>query len=165
MLVCFAGIIKFFSVLIGSVRASRQLFEKFTSSILHAPIDWLDRVPTGRILNRFTADFETIDNMMADGIGFFLTMCFQLFAIVIAGMAVSPYIILAAAFLLGMSILVARQYLPAARDVKRLDSVARSPILDRFQSTIAGLDTIRAYDKSYIYLSKWVSSSCSSAGS
>lgn len=154
ILVCVAGLVKFFSVLVGSIKASKKLFENFTWTIFHAPTYWFDTVPVGRILNRFSSDFAAIDSSMADGMGFLLETCFQLLAIVIAGVAVSPLIILLAAVLLSISVYVARMYLPAARDVKRLESVARSPILEQFQSTIAGVDTIRAYGKAETYITR-----------
>ena len=153
-LVCTAGIIKFFSVLVGSIKASKRLFEDFTWKIFHAPIRWFDTVPTGRILNRFTSDFESIDSSMADGMGFFLTMCFQLLAIFIAGVVVSPLIILVAILLLLISVYVAALYLPGARDVKRLESVTRSPLFEQLQSTILGVETIRAYGKAETYIGR-----------
>lgn len=122
--------------------------------MFHAPTYWFDTVPTGRILNRFTSDFDSVDSSIADGIGFFLTMCFQLLAILIACVAVSPIIILFAAVLLSISVYVARLYLPAARDIKRLESVARSPVFEQFQSTIAGVEIIRAYGKARIYVAR-----------
>ena len=149
-----AGILKFLSVLIASIKASKKLFEDFAWTIFHAPTYWFDTVPTGRILNRFTSDFDSVDSSIADGMGFFLTMCFQLLATLIAGVAVSPIIILVAAVLLSISVYVARLYLPAARDVKRLESVARSPVFEQFQSTIAGVETIRAYGKARIYVAR-----------
>lgn len=130
------------------------MFDKFAWTIFHAPMSWFDTVPTGRIMNRFSSDFDCIDSSMADGMGFFLTMCFQLFAILLAGIVVSPVLILGAAFLLSVSVYVAKLYLPAARDVKRLESVSRSPILELFQSTTAGVGIIRAYGKTEVYASK-----------
>lgn len=148
------GILKLLSVLVGSIKASKKLFHEFARAVFYAPTSWLDRTPTGRILNRFTSDFDAIDSSLADGLGFFLTMCFQLFAIIIAGVTVSPYIILVAAVLLPISVNVARLYLPAARDVKRLELVVRSPIFEQFQSTETGVKTIRAYGKAETYVVK-----------
>lgn len=50
----------------GSLRASRILFEKLTHAILRAPLRWLDTVPVGRIVNRFTADFVVVDSKMGN---------------------------------------------------------------------------------------------------
>lgn len=154
LVISITGILKFLFVLLGSIRASKVLFERFSWTIFHAPIRWIDTVPTGRVLNRFTADFEAIDTSMADGMGFLLTMFLQLIAITFAGFVVSPYIILVAAVLLMICVYIARLFLPAARDAKRIESVCRSPILELFESTLAGVGTIRAYGKPDTYIQR-----------
>lgn len=54
VLICTFGTLRYLTVLLGSLRASRILFEKLTYTILRAPLRWLDTVPVGRILNRFS---------------------------------------------------------------------------------------------------------------
>ena len=49
----------------GSLRASREVFRDMTYSVLRTPLRWLDTVPTGRILNRFTADFQLLDSQLS----------------------------------------------------------------------------------------------------
>ena len=88
--VCIGGLLKFLSVLVGSIKASKILFEDFVKTIFHAPSRWYDTVPVGRILNRFTADFESVDSELADGMGFCLTMGLQLLSIIIASIFISP---------------------------------------------------------------------------
>ncbi|KAL9059073.1 MAG: hypothetical protein Q9206_001653 [Seirophora lacunosa] len=150
--ICFLFVVKFFSVLAGSIRASRVLFEDFNKAIFHAPIRWLDTTPTGRILNRFTADFNAVDESMADGLGFFINQVLQLAAIVVAGAILSPAIVIVAAVLLLFCVYVAKLYLPGARDVKRIESVTRSPIFDQLESASAGVGTIRVYNMTDVYV-------------
>ena len=154
ILICFLFAIKFFSVLAGSIKASRVLFEDFSNAIFHAPLRWLDTTPTGRILNRFTADFNVIDESMADGLGFFLNQVFQLAAILVAGVLVSPLVIVFAAILLFICVYLARLYLPGTRDVKRIESVTRSPILEQLESALLGIGTIRAFGMTDAYVQK-----------
>ena len=62
VIICLLGTFRYFLVFIGSLKASHKLFDKLTNTILRAPLRWLDTVPIGRILNRFTADFVVVDS-------------------------------------------------------------------------------------------------------
>ena len=120
LLVSLLGTFKFFWVYIGSLRASRHLSEDMTAAVLHAPLRWLDTVPTGRILNRFIADFNVVDSSLANHLVLLVYSGLQLIGIIVAGAIVSPYLLLLAVPLLAICTMYARQYLAGARDVKRL---------------------------------------------
>lgn len=79
------GAFKTYYVFIGSIRASRKLFENITYTVLRTPLRWIDTVPLGRILNRFTADFNTVDSRLAYDLSFGASSVFLLVGIVIAG--------------------------------------------------------------------------------
>lgn len=155
ILICLCGTWRYYFVFMTSLKASRELFEKMTYSVLRAPIRWLDTVPVGRILNRFTADFAVVDSRMGNDVGFMLYQVIQLVGIVIAGFLVSPYMLLSALGLLVLCLLVALRFLAGAREVKRLESNAKSPILEQFGCVLAGLDTIRAFSKTSYYCDRY----------
>lgn len=66
VVICILGTCRYLFVYIGSLRASRILFDKLIHTVLRAPLRWLDTVPVGRILNRFTADFVIVDSKMGN---------------------------------------------------------------------------------------------------
>lgn len=53
-----------------------------------------------------------------------------------------------------IALLITTHYLPAAREIKRLDSVAKSPIFDLFSVTLAGLGTIRTFSRTKQYIQR-----------
>ena len=59
------GTVRYFSVFVASIRASKVLFENLASAVLRAPLRWLDVTPVGRILNRFTSDFNMLDSRIS----------------------------------------------------------------------------------------------------
>ena len=138
----------------ASVRASRIMFDSVSYTILRAPLRWLDTVPVGRILNRFTADFNVLDSRVANDLALFLSMLLDLIAISIASFIVSPLMIIFAAASMIVALLVAMKYMDGAREVKRLESNANSPIIELFVSTLAGVSTIRAFDKVEEYIDR-----------
>ncbi|KAE8555903.1 hypothetical protein EYB25_000601 [Talaromyces marneffei] len=148
------GTFRYFYIYTGSIRASRALFNKLCYTVLRTPLRWVDTVPLGRILNRFTADFETVDARLSRDFSGELHDIFQLTGVIVAGIFVSPYVILLAALLLLACVWIAKIYLHGAREVKRLESNAKSPIFEQFGSALTGVGTIRAFSKTDTYIER-----------
>ncbi|KAL2270974.1 hypothetical protein VTJ83DRAFT_345 [Remersonia thermophila] len=148
------GTLKYLYIYFGSIRASRKLFAKLNFTILRTPIRWLDTVPVGRILNRYTADFNTIDTQMAYSVGFGVNSFLGLMGVVVSGLFVSPYIVLMAVVLLVICLYYAIRYLNGARPVKRLESTTKSPVFEQFGSALTGVTTIRGFGKSQVYVER-----------
>jgi ABC-type multidrug transport system fused ATPase/permease subunit len=148
------GTLKFPYIYLGSLRASRKLFAKLNFTILRTPIRWLDTVPVGRILNRYTADFNVLDSQLANSLSFGGNSFLGLMAVVTSGFFVSPYIVLLASFLLLVCLHYAIRYLNAARPVKRLESTSKSPVFEQFGSALTGVTTIRGFDKAQVYVER-----------
>src|SRR5690606_11499220 len=70
VIACAFGSLRWYCVLRASIRASRNLFDHLAYAVLRAPLRWLDTMPVGRILNRFTADFHLIDSRLGYDVGF-----------------------------------------------------------------------------------------------
>lgn len=79
------GTLRFFYIFTGSIRASRKLFDRLSYTILRTPLRWMDTVPMGRILNRFTADFNIVDSRLSSDIAFGAHNAFRLLGVVVAG--------------------------------------------------------------------------------
>ncbi|KAK0632070.1 hypothetical protein B0T14DRAFT_20538 [Immersiella caudata] len=148
------GTLKYLYIYLGSIRASRRLFAKLNFTILRMPIRWLDTVPVGRILNRYTADFNTIDSQLANSLSFGAGSFLGLIAVNIAGLFVTPYAVLLSVVLLAISFYYALAYLDGARPVKRLESTAKSPVFEQFGSALAGVATIRGFSKAEVYIQR-----------
>jgi ABC-type multidrug transport system fused ATPase/permease subunit len=73
-----------FLVYRGSLGASRKVFRDMTYSVLRTPMRWLDTVPTGRILNRFTADFQSMDSQLSLNFAYVAGAILEIIGILIA---------------------------------------------------------------------------------
>ncbi|OBR08341.1 ATP-dependent bile acid permease [Colletotrichum higginsianum IMI 349063] len=146
------GVLRNISSYFLAVRASRALFEKMLFAVMRVTLRWLDTVPTGRILNRFTADFSVIDERIAMTWSLFLSNLLRLVGICVASCFASPYLIIPAVVLLGFGVVAGSKYLVVSRPLKRLESNAKSPVFELFNTTLAGLSTIRAFRKTQTYL-------------
>ncbi|KAL2038338.1 hypothetical protein N7G274_008987 [Stereocaulon virgatum] len=154
LVTCISGTLRYFLVYMRAIRASKELFGKLTYTVLRAPLRWLDTTPVGRILNRFTADFVSIDSMLGDDLGFLIYQIILLVSIIIAGLFVSPWMLLFAVTLLMLCVYITSTFLAGAREVKRLESNAKSPIFEQFGAALAGIGTIRAFDKVDAYIDR-----------
>ncbi|KAI9826732.1 MAG: hypothetical protein M1819_007277 [Sarea resinae] len=152
--VCIVGTFRYYWIFRGSIKASRLLFNKLTYTVLRAPLRWLDTVPVGRILNRFTADFNTVDSNIAYQISSLMYNALLVLGVIIAGFFISPLMIVIGLCLLAICLLLARQYLTGAREIKRLESTAKSPIFEHFGTAITGVSSLRAFDKTDDYIKR-----------
>ena len=137
-----------------SFKASKKLFKAMAHVVLRTPLRWLDTVPVGRILNRFTADFNTVDSSLDTSIMMMMMASLGVVGICVATNFGSPYIIIPAVPLILGAIMTGNVYIRGARPSKRLESTAKSPVFDLFGSSLAGLSTIRGFDKMPTYLTR-----------
>ncbi|KAJ6443710.1 ATP-dependent bile acid permease [Purpureocillium lavendulum] len=142
---CVIGTLRYHLVLTAGLRASRLLFNEMLHAVVFAPLTWHHTVPSGRVLNRFTVDFHLVDSKLINALGSIIYSMMYLLAIVIAGCMVSLWALGVALLCTAACVAYARKYLKAAREIKRLESNTRSPIMDHLASSMTGLQTIRAY--------------------
>ncbi|OAT06162.1 ABC bile acid transporter [Blastomyces gilchristii SLH14081] len=154
LITCVLGPLRYGLFFNASINASRNLFDRLTYAVLRAPLRWLDTIPVGRILNRFTADFNMIDSRLGSDFGSMLYHVLQVLGIMAAGLLVSPILILFAMVLLAISLYYSLYYLDGAREIKRLESTVKSPVYEQFGTALTGLTTIRAFGKVPTYINR-----------
>ncbi|KAF4443547.1 hypothetical protein F53441_11402 [Fusarium austroafricanum] len=148
------GTFRFFWAYFLAIKASRSLFEKMLFAVLHTPLRWLDTVPVGRILNRFSSDFNIIDNRITMDWTQFISNLLSLVGVCVAAFFASGIVIPLAIVLLGLGILLGNRYLYGARPLKRLESNCKSPVFELFNAALAGVSTIRGYKKTQVYIDR-----------
>ncbi|GAA6015204.1 hypothetical protein JCM11491_000503 [Sporobolomyces phaffii] len=125
--------------------ASKTIYRMLISRILGARIRFFDSTPTGRILNRLSKDTETIDQDISTTGSFFF---FEIFAVIgiVATISVSlPAFLPAAAFISALYWFLGLMYRASSRELKRTESVTKSPIFSLFGEALSGVATLRAY--------------------
>uniref|UniRef100_A0A182U6V9 ABC-type glutathione-S-conjugate transporter n=1 Tax=Anopheles melas TaxID=34690 RepID=A0A182U6V9_9DIPT len=130
---------------LGTWRAAKHLHATLLQAVLRLPIAFFDITPTGRILGRFSKDVDILDNTLRITVSE-LNYCF--FEVVATLVVISISTPIFAAVIVPIGILyyaVQRFYVATSRQLKRLESVSRSPIYSHFGETIQGVQTIRAY--------------------
>lgn len=139
---CFAA---FYASTVVSINGSRSIHAQLLYKVSRARPHFFDTTPIGRIINRFSADMATIDGNLLE---YLMQLVISLILIIFTVLVISvnmPIFMVPATFIVAIYIVLGVLYIPISRDLKRLNSVSRSPILHHLNETVSGLATIRAY--------------------
>ncbi|CAD7954033.1 unnamed protein product [Amoebophrya sp. A25] len=133
-----------YRVIMGQ-NAARKLHMDCQTAVLRAKMSWLDVTPVGRILNRFAEDTVIIDNNLATTVSLNCQWLYRLTAIFVLASRVSLWTLALFVPIWMLFLQTQRFYIPSARDLRRLDTVNKSPIFSHFAETLIGLSTIRVH--------------------
>ena len=92
---------------------------------------FFDTTPLGRIINRFSKDFDEVDLMIPQNIKDILTDGFSVLGTLVIVIYASPVTLAAIIPILAVSMVVQALYLSCSRQIKRMVSITRSPINSR----------------------------------
>ncbi|NWR31854.1 MRP3 protein, partial [Tachuris rubrigastra] len=134
-----------FTLAMGGINAARTLHAALLENKFHTPQSFYDTTPTGRIINRFSKDIYVIDEVIPPTILMFLGTFFTSVSTMIVIIASTPLFAVVIVPLAILYFFVQRFYVATSRQLKRLESVSRSPIYSHFSETVSGASVIRAY--------------------
>ncbi|XP_076114149.1 multidrug resistance-associated protein 1-like [Mytilus galloprovincialis] len=138
--------------MVRSITATKLLHERLLHSVIRSPMSFFDTTPIGRIVNRFSADTDTIDNDLPTTVQKWLECVFRVISTLVV-ISYSTPLFCAVIVPFGVAyFFLQRFYVATSRQLKRLQSKTRSPIYSHFSETISGATVIRAYcaEKSFI---------------
>ncbi|KAI8987272.1 multi drug resistance-associated protein MRP [Mycotypha africana] len=135
-----------------AIRSAKFLHSSMLESVMRSPMSFFDTTPLGRILNRFSKDEHTIDEILPRNFNMYIRVLYQVIATVLIITFSTLMVLLLIIPLLFVYLGVQRYYLATSRALKRLDAVGKSPIYSHFQETIQGVSTIRAYDQQNVFI-------------
>lgn len=154
------SIVQCILVLVGSIvialaglSSARKIHDAMLTRVVRAPMSFFDTTPIGRILNRFGKDQYMIDDLLPKTLSSWLATTFSVIGIITVIAIATPYFIVIMVPLSLVYRSVQIYYLRASRELKRIESITRSPIYSHFSETLNGASTIRAYgfQKLFIY--------------
>ncbi|XP_075701953.1 ATP-binding cassette sub-family C member 3 [Rhinoderma darwinii] len=144
-----------FTLAMAGIGAARKLHEMLLDNKMHTPQSFYDTTPIGRIINRFSKDIYVIDEVIPPTILMFLATFFTSISTMIVIVCSTPLFAVVIIPLAFIYFFVQRFYVATSRQLKRLESVSRSPVYSHFSETITGASIIRAYGRqsSFVLLS------------
>lgn len=136
----------------GALHANKNLYADLLHRVFRAPLRFFDTTPMGRILNRFSKDFESVDSKIPTDLMIFWIEWLIIISSAVTVCFVLPSFILPMAVVTIANMLIGMNFVSSSRELKRLDSVTRSPLFSNFTETISGVATIRAFGASRQFL-------------
>jgi len=150
LLYAFTGVGRGIVVMISNLFAARKIHSRMVFSFIHCKIsEFLERVPEGRIINRFSEDIETLDTR----IGFSFSSTYLFFSYIVVNMVVIIYSERSLYFLIPCLILVIigawlrTLYMGLKREVIRLKRTTKSPITSCLGEALNGMVELRTQGK------------------
>jgi ATP-binding cassette subfamily C (CFTR/MRP) protein 1 len=135
-----------------TLNGSLIMHQDMLKRILHCPMSFFDTTPLGRIVNRFAKDVDVCDNTLPAIIQNWLNILFQALATMVLIVTPIPYF-LAVLVPIGVIFLIVQKiFIAASRQLKRLESISRSPIYSHFGETLQGASTIKAYGMEHRFI-------------
>ncbi|CAL8104328.1 unnamed protein product [Orchesella dallaii] len=137
------------------MKISVNMHNRMFTSLVRAPPKFFDDNPSGRVMNRFTKDLGSMDELLPptffDMIIIFVNVAGVFVLIIIS----NYYAIVPTVIVLFILAFVQRYYVATARDVKRIEGVTKSPIFTHSSASFQGLTTIRSANAESILVSQF----------
>lgn len=129
------------------LRTAQLFFLGMLRSIFRAPMSFFDTTPSGRILSRFSADQTNLDFILHFFLGGCMSSYVSALGIIIV-VSISTWPILVLILPLGYLFYWYQNfYITSSREITRLDSITKAPLIYHFSETVAGIETIRCFRK------------------
>ena len=129
--------------LLVSLRCSERLHDKMVVTVLQAPVLFFDLNPVGRVMNRFSKDVGCMDEVLPKTFLMAIQSVLLVFTTVLVPIVTNPWLLFVVVPMTVLVIYISKYYLKTSRELKRLESICRSPVFSHISETLNGLDTIR----------------------
>ncbi|TPX32622.1 hypothetical protein SmJEL517_g04298 [Synchytrium microbalum] len=127
------------------LKASKNLHNAALARVFKSPMSFFETQPLGRILSRFSRDVSEIDRFMAQMLRATLNLLGSMLGTIGLIAFAVPYMLILFAIIVPSYIVMQNFYSASNRELKRLESLARSPLFAQVSESLTGLPTIRAY--------------------
>ncbi|XP_034501674.1 ATP-binding cassette sub-family C member 8 isoform X7 [Ailuropoda melanoleuca] len=127
------------------LKVAKRLHRSLLNRIILAPMRFFETTPLGSILNRFSADCNTIDQHIPSTLECLsrsTLLCVSALAVI---SYVTPVFLVALLPLAVVCYFIQKYFRVASRDLQQLDDTTQLPLLSHFAETVEGLTTIRAF--------------------
>ena len=128
-----------------ALRASRGLHAKLVDALLAAPMSFFDATSAGAIMNRFLQDMANIDNFVPNAVMDLCAKSLDILTQIALVTFMAPSSLLIVPLLVPAYAAIYQRVRIGARDSKRIEAVAHTPVYSFFADLLRGRDTVAAF--------------------
>ena len=125
--------------------AGRQLFENILRRVSGARFRFYDTTPIGRLMNRLTSDFGTLDGGIGSKFSEIAWCAISWVTAMIVIASTTPIFLIFSILLTATFVYIFMQFLPLSQNLRRLEMVSLTPLMSNFGILLEGLSTVRAF--------------------
>ena len=149
-----SGMILHVALTYSTLGASSAMHNNMLDKVLRSPMSFFDTTPLGRIVNRFARDVDVCDNALPGNIRYWLSVAVNFSFTMLMIISIIPIIITIVIPTLIIFFGIQRIYIRSSRQLKRLETVSRSPIYSHFTETLNGVSVIRSFNKEETFIAE-----------
>jgi len=127
--------------------ASLSMHNSMLDGVFLSPTSFFDTTPVGRIVNRFASDIDKMDHLLCRTLEGWAGCIFFVLGTFIAICTVYVYFFAPLLVIIAIYWKIQQYYIASSRELQRLDSISRSPILSHIGESLNGVASIRAFDR------------------
>ncbi|KAI9178966.1 hypothetical protein H9P43_005628 [Blastocladiella emersonii ATCC 22665] len=125
-------------IAVAGVRASRTLHASAVERLLRAPMAFFDTQPAGRIINRMSRDQDALDAALPEAVRQLAGSLGNTVASLAVMVGATPLFAVPLVPLLAVYAHVQQRYLRTSRELRRIEAMARSPLLAHLGESLGG---------------------------
>ena len=138
---------------ISNVNLSRRIHQQMIEALIRAPVPTFhETVPKGQVLNKFSNDMDSIDHGAMTSFVIILTTTVLFLNSIGICAYYEPWSLLTLPPILLIGYKISSYYRNASREIKRMESSMRSPVISLCHEVVPGTTIIRAFgfQKKYV---------------
>ena len=139
-----------------AIAGGRTMHDDALSATLQTRVRFFDTTPVGRVLNRFSRDVDSIERELVWSFDQCLRASMHALVSLITMTAVLPVLCLTMIPMTWGYLKLQKKYRTISREAQRLTSITRSPRFAHFKESLAGLESIRAFDAQKHFRSEYL---------
>jgi len=107
-------------------------------------------------MNRLSKDMSSIDQEACEIMSYFVNCVLSCAAVLAVVAYTTPLFLFALVVIIALYVMIGSLYVRTNREIKRIDSVTRSPLFVSFSEALVGMSTIRSYGDSARFMRKLI---------